>query len=1016
MKKITFLVVMLISFLSFGQTCEQTFSVAGFDTDPLVLSVNMADLACYGGTINSITISDATLGSDFWCGEWYSFNVDIDGSVTSMCASDLIGMDITTFSSMSITSTDLDTADDFISMSLTITVNYTVATSPNADAVLISPPDGATDAALNGVLTWSDASGGVMGYKLSVGTTSGGNQIVNNLDVGNVTTYDISGNLNESTQYFIRITPYNANGDAANVPEYSFTTAAFAAGDFCNTAIDLSALSSPITGNTTGAVDDSNPSCGENAAADLYYYILVPAGSTLTIGQTFNDYDSKNYMFFGNCNSQTTLACFDDSDTQTITWSNDTGSDQTVYWVQDGYDTEQGSFELAWSLIACTNATAGYTIVPDCANGEQFLVDVAIQDLGSATSLTVSDDQGSAPQQVTGVGTVQFGPYANGTNVVFTTLNDQDANCFIVSPAQNLAACPPQNDTCANAIDLANLISPITGNTAYALNDNLTYCNFDGDPQQSFAPDVYYSIMVPNGSTLIIGQTDNDYDSTNIAFYGDCSNPAQIACFDDGDYTQVTWINQTGSDQTVYWVQDGYDADAGNFTLAWSILNCIQPAAAFSVVPDCANGDQFLINVDITDMGSATSLSIADDQNSATQQVTATGTVQFGPYANNTPVIFSVTNDQSPDCSVTSDELNQFECPPVNDNFANAIPINCGSTVTGSTTLATIDEASAPVAFGVTDTSRNVWYSYTGSSPETITLQLCDSSYDTAVLVYTGTSGNLTVVAGNDDGGEEACFDYPTHSFVNFISDGVTTYYIDVRGYTDFANGDYSMDISCDVVTPPVVANQTCATALEIPTDGSVIDSDNSFGDVSATQPDCDDFGSIQDVWFSFIAPSDSVDCILTNGTMTSLNFNIYSGDCSTLTDVGFNCYTDLTQQTTANLAGLLNEGETYYIQVWSSALEQGTFSLRLENTGLGVENPAFANFSYHPNPVTNVLNLNAVNMSSVSVFNILGQQILTRTINANAAQIDMSALAAGSYIVKVNAQDEVKTIKVIKQ
>jgi hypothetical protein len=111
-----------------------------------------------------------------------------------------------------------------------------------------------------------------------------------------------------------------------------------------------------------------------------------------------------------------------------------------------------------------------------------------------------------------------------------------------------------------------------------------------------------------------------------------------------------------------------------------------------------------------------------------------------------------------------------------NDNFANAEPISCGSNYAGTTATATLDEDSAPDGFGADMDAPNVWYSYTGSgSAETITLNLCNSSYDTSVLIYTGSSGNLTLVAGNDD--DNTCgAGLTTRSRVSFTSDGTTTY------------------------------------------------------------------------------------------------------------------------------------------------------------------------------------------------------------------------------------------------
>ena len=73
--------------------------------------------------------------------------------------------------------------------------------------------------------------------------------------------------------------------------------------------------------------------------------------------------------------------------------------------------------------------------------------------------------------------------------------------------------------------------------------------------------------------------------------------------------------------------------------------------------------------------------------------------------------------------------------------------------------------------------------------------------------------------------------------------------------------------------------------------------------------------------------------------------------------------------------------------------------------------------FTFYPNPVKNTLSLSYnQDISSVAVFNLLGQQVLTQSVNANQAKIDMSTLTAGTYIVKVAAESQVKTIKVIKQ
>ena len=80
--------------------------------------------------------------------------------------------------------------------------------------------------------------------------------------------------------------------------------------------------------------------------------------------------------------------------------------------------------------------------------------------------------------------------------------------------------------------------------------------------------------------------------------------------------------------------------------------------------------------------------------------------------------------------------------------------------------------------------------------------------------------------------------------------------------------------------------------------------------------------------------------------------------------------------------------------------------------------NAAFAanKFSFYPNPVKDVLNINfSKTISQVSVFNIVGQEVVVKSINDNQSQIDMSNLSKGTYLVKVTSEGLTQTIKVLK-
>ncbi|MBQ0769692.1 MAG: gliding motility-associated C-terminal domain-containing protein [Bizionia sp.] len=109
------------------------------------------------------------------------------------------------------------------------------------------------------------------------------------------------------------------------------------------------------------------------------------------------------------------------------------------------------TLDITVSCATCVNPEATFMVIDDCDNGDQFLVDVNITSLGDATSVLISDNQGSTPVSVLATGITQFGPFPFATDVIFTVANEQDVNCVITSAAIQLLACPPSNDNCIGA-------------------------------------------------------------------------------------------------------------------------------------------------------------------------------------------------------------------------------------------------------------------------------------------------------------------------------------------------------------------------------------------------------------------------------------------------------------------------------------------------------------------------------------------------------------------------------------
>ena len=49
-------------------------------------------------------------------------------------------------------------------------------------------------------------------------------------------------------------------------------------------------------------------------------------------------------------------------------------------------------------------------------------------------------------------------------------------------------------------------------------------------------------------------------------------------------------------------------------------------------------------------------------------------------------------------------------------------------------------------------------------------------------------------------------------------------------------------------------------------------------------------------------------------------------------------------------------------------------------------------------------------------MINLLGQEVLSKTVDASEGQIDMSGLTQGAYFVRITSDNQVKTMKVIKE
>ena len=688
------------------------------------------------------------------------------------------------------------------------------AAVPGCDAVVTSPADGESGVVQSPTINWSSASGFPDGYYVSVGTTAGGNDILDNVDTGNSNSYPLSG-LAYSTTYYVTILPYNGSGSATDeCSSSSFTTVTDP-----NTYVDC----------TAGPINTSF--CYDTGLDNSYSFTSLdgsPMNLTINSGQVENGWDeliildsdgTELYNGYGAGGDISGLTFQSSGDNITLIVQ----EDGSISCVSSGYNP----IDFTVACATCVNPIANYTMVTDCLNGPQFFIDVDLTDIGSASSVTLSDNQGTASQNATATGMFTFGPYDNNTGVVISVTNDDDANCSISSSSITQEFCTTTLVDCNSG--------PITLDYCYDNNNttDFTYTSSDGVP---------VNLTINSGNVETGWDEFIVYDSDGVTEL----TPAQPYYGNGGDLSGLTF-QSTGDTISFVVVSDGsISCGSGsitpiNYTVACA--TCINPQATYTVIDDCDNGDQFLIDVDITSLGDAESLTISDNQGGTTQAATATGVYTFGPYPFLTDIVISVANDQDVNCVINSNAIQLFACPPANDNCSGATTLianpdeNC--TESGSGTLVAATASSEPNACGGSD-DDDVWFEFTAVS-ENHAISLYNINGDTNDLYH-------VLYQGDDcnDLSQIYCSD-ANESVASGLTVG-ETYRIRVYSFTANELQNLNFDICIFTVPPAITTDTELYTVSELVTD-VLIDSECSQA-FNVTYSTGSDFGSTNGIGY----------------------------------------------------------------------------------------------------------------------------------------------------------------------
>lgn len=109
-------------------------------------------------------------------------------------------------------------------------------TTPPGCSLLAGPLDGDTGIPVASSLRWN-YSPTATGYRLAIGTTPGGEEILPLTDLENTLSYNPPADFDELSDVYVRLIPYNENGNAQDCREQQFQTGALASLPQCTTMV-----------------------------------------------------------------------------------------------------------------------------------------------------------------------------------------------------------------------------------------------------------------------------------------------------------------------------------------------------------------------------------------------------------------------------------------------------------------------------------------------------------------------------------------------------------------------------------------------------------------------------------------------------------------------------------------------------------------------------------------------------------------------------------------------------------
>ena len=130
---------------------------------------------------------------------------------------------------------------------------------------------------------------------------------------------------------------------------------------------NLAGERSPLA-STTAGLHNHFTGCGGTAGRTRKFFLAVPPGVTVVVGQTANSFDSQHSAFWSASTDPASYpkrsvgsSCTDTPDTRAVNMTNAGSVPRKLWFVVNGYDSSNsyaGTFTLAWSCTRGGRATS----------------------------------------------------------------------------------------------------------------------------------------------------------------------------------------------------------------------------------------------------------------------------------------------------------------------------------------------------------------------------------------------------------------------------------------------------------------------------------------------------------------------------------------------------------------------------------------------------------------------------------------------------------------------------------